>query len=172
MAPTWAFIVLALLGLQRIAELAYNARNVRRLRAAGAVEVKADGYAFIVAVHATFFVLLAAELAFAPWSGFGWWTWLGFGLFAVGEALRAWSMLSLKGRWSTRVFVMPGAPLVATGPYRFLRHPIYVGVCLELAGLPLAFGLWGTLVAITLLNALALSRRIRAEDRALRGATA
>jgi methyltransferase len=76
-------------------------------------------------------------------------------------------MAALGWRWNTRVYVLPQAPLVATGPYRFLRHPIYVGVALELAGFPLMLGLWGTLAGIALLHPFAVLRRIRLEERAL-----
>ena len=80
-------------------------------------------------------------------------------------------MASLKGRWTTRVYVLPQASLVASGPYRFLRHPIYVAVSIQLAALPMAFGLWGTAAIITVLNAVALTRRIQREEKALRAST-
>jgi methyltransferase len=74
-------------------------------------------------------------------------------------------MRTLGPRWSTRVFVTGEAP-VADGPYRALRHPIYLGVSLELAGFALAFGLWASMLAVSLLNLAALHRRIRIEERA------
>jgi methyltransferase len=76
-------------------------------------------------------------------------------------------MQALGWRWSTRVWVLPDAPLVTSGPYRFFRHPIYLGVSLELAGLPVAFGLWRTALAVGALNAVAVLVRIRFEERAL-----
>lgn len=159
--------LLVALGLQRIAELATAARNVRRLLASGARLVADDGYGLLVVTHSLFFLAAVAEALFAPWAGISAWTLPGLALLVAGELLRGWSMLALGARWTTRIVVLPEAPLVAGGPYRFLRHPIYVGVTLMLAGFPMAFGLWGTLAGVGLLNAIALVRRIRREDRAL-----
>jgi methyltransferase len=158
--------LLAALAVQRFVELATNAANTKRLLAAGARLVRDDGYALLVVTHAALFPLAAAEAAWAPWAGTGPWTAPGLGLLILGELLRGWAMLSLGRRWTTRIVVFP-APLVARGPYRFLRHPIYVGVTLVLAGFPLAFGLWGTAALVGALNAAAVARRIRREDQAL-----
>jgi methyltransferase len=140
------------------------------LLAAGGRLVPDDGYRLLVVTHSLFYLLAAFELLVSPWPRFGWWTLPGLALFIAGELLRGWAILALGPRYSTRIVVLPKAPLVAGGPYRFVRHPIYVGITLMLAGFPLAFGLWGTLVAIGLLNAVALARRIRREDRALAAA--
>ena len=164
----WGFwALLGALLLQRGAELATNRRNTHHLLAGGGRLVREDGYGLLVVTHSLLFILAAAEAALAPWPGLGWWTLPALAAFVVGEALRGWAILSLGPRYTTRIVVLPAAPLVAGGPYRFLRHPIYVGVTLALAGFPLAFGLWGTAPAIGLLNAVALARRIRFEDRAL-----
>jgi methyltransferase len=158
---------LVLLGAQRIGELLYARRTAAALTAKGARLVRSDGYGALVAVHASFFAACAVEGALAPWSGLGWWSLAGLLLFLAGQALRYSSMVALKWRWNTRVYVLPEAPLVAAGPYRFLRHPIYLGVALELAGFPILFGLWGTLLAVGLVHPVALLRRIRLEERAL-----
>lgn len=164
--------LLAALGAQRVAEMATAARNVRRLLASGARLVRDDGYALLVTTHSLFFLAAASEALVAPWAGVGAWTLPGLVLLVAGELLRGWSMLALGGRWTTRIVVLPAKPLVAGGPYRFLRHPIYVGVTLLLVGFPLAFGLWGTLLVVGTLNAIALARRIRREDSALATAVA
>mgnify|MGYP001582344778 CR=1 FL=1 len=164
--------LLAALAAQRLAEMATAARNVRHLLASGAKLVSDDGYGLLVATHSLFFVAAIVEAWYAPWAGVGVWTLPGLAVFVAGELLRGWSMLALGGRWTTRIVVLPAAPLVAGGPYRFVRHPIYVGVALMLLGFPMAFGLWGTLVGIGLLNTVALTRRIRREDRALAAAVA
>lgn len=158
---------LVILGIQRVGEILYARRTAARLRARGALLVRGDGFGALVAVHALLFAACAIEGALAPWAGLGWWSWPGLALFLAGQALRYGSMAALGGRWNTRVYVLPGAPLVASGPYRWLRHPIYLGVALELAGFPLLFGLWGTLLALSVLHPLALARRIRLEERAL-----
>jgi methyltransferase len=159
--------LVAALGLQRLAEMATAAYNTRKLQAAGARLVRDDGYGLLVATHSLFFAAAVAEALLAPWAGIGPWTLPGLALLIAGEGLRGWSMAELGSRWTTRVVILPKAPLVANGPYRWLRHPIYVGVTLMIVGFPLAFGLWGTLLLAGTLNGVALLRRIRREDRAL-----
>lgn len=161
-----ASLAYAAVGVQRVAELLYARRTGRRLAGAGARLVRDDGMGLLVGVHALWF---AASLAEAWWAGeaLGWWTAAGLGLFAAGSALRYGAMAALGWRWSTRVWVLPHAPLVTGGPYRFLRHPIYLGVALELAGLPLALGLWRTAAGLSVVHLAAVRRRIRKEERAL-----
>jgi methyltransferase len=91
--------------------------------------------------------------------------WLG--LFVLIEIGRIWVLASLGSRWTTRIIVLPDAPLVRRGPYRWLNHPNYVVVVAEIAVLPLAFGLWRLALIFSVLNAILLSVRIRAENRAL-----
>ncbi|HJQ92703.1 MAG TPA: isoprenylcysteine carboxylmethyltransferase family protein [Candidatus Thermoplasmatota archaeon] len=166
MHPGFWWLVAAL-GVQRLAEMAAAARNTRKLQESGARLVKDDGYGLLVLTHSLFFAAAIAEALLSPWAGIGPWTLVGLAMLIVGEALRGWSMLELGSRWTTRVVILPKAPLVAKGPYRWLRHPIYVGVTLMIVGFPLAFGLWGTLALAGTLNGVALLRRIRREDRAL-----
>jgi methyltransferase len=154
---------------QRLVEVATAARTTRRLVAAGGRLVADDGYLLLVATHVLFLAGGAAEWAFAPWPSLGWWTYPGLAAFVAGELLRGWAMASLDGRWTTRIVVLPTAPLVAGGPYRFLRHPIYVGVTLMVGGFLLAFGLWATLAIVVPLHAVAVLRRIAREDAALAG---
>ena len=97
-----------------------------------------------------------------------WPFWLA--LFVGGQALRYWAILSLGGRWTTRVMVLRGAPLVERGPYKHVRHPNYLAVALEMLSAPLIFGASFTALAFTLLNAAMLWVRIRTEASALRGA--
>lgn len=155
------------LGLQRLAEMAAASRNTARLLAAGGRLIRDDGYGLLVVTHAVFFASAVLEAGFAPWGGLGPWTQPGLLLLIVGEALRGWAMFALGSRWTTRVVLLPTAPLVAGGPYRWVRHPIYIGVTLMLVGFPLAFGLWMTLGIAATLNGIALVRRIRREDQAL-----
>ncbi len=110
----------------------------------------------------------------AAWLGALWWLapsrpiaplWLA--LFFLIEIGRLWVLASLGERWTTRIIVLPDAPLVRRGPYRFVDHPNYLVVVAEILVLPLAFGLWRTALVFTLLNAVLLAVRIRAENRAL-----
>ena len=88
-------------------------------------------------------------------------------LFALLQLGRAWVILTLGGRWTTRVIVVPGEVLVADGPYRWLRHPNYLIVAAEMAVVPLALGLAVYAVAFSVLNAALLFQRIRIETTAL-----
>ena len=157
-----AYGIIALVVLQRLAELVYAERNTRALKARGAVEVGAKHYPLIVLLHAAW---LAAVTLMLPPDGTI--NWILIAVFAVLQGLRVWVLATLKRRWTTRIIVLPGAPLVLSGPYRFMRHPNYAIVIGEIAVLPLAFGLPLYALAFSLLNAIVLYVRIRAENAAL-----
>lgn len=159
---TLAWLILVLVALQRLGELAVARRNTRRLLAAGAVEVGAGHYPLIVGLHA----LWLAGLFVLARESVPHWGWLG--VFVILQALRVWVIASLGGRWTTRIIVLPEAPLVRRGPYRFMSHPNYAVVAAEIAVLPLAFGLPLYALAFSLLNAAVLALRIRVESQALR----
>ncbi len=157
---------LALLAAERGVELVVSARHAARLLARGGVEAGRGHYPPMVVVHAGFLLCCAAEaMAFPAPPG-------RLALLAVAaalgaQALRWWAIATLGDRWSTRVVVVPGEPPVTGGPYRFLRHPNYLAVVVELAAVPLAWGSWRTALAFSAANALLLRVRIRAEERAL-----
>lgn len=158
-----AVAVLAFVTAERLAELVLARRNTARLLAAGAKEHGAGHYKLIVALHtawlATLFVLAPGRPVSLAW----------LALFAVLQVLRLWVLATLGGRWTTRIIVLPGAPLVARGPYRLLRHPNYAIVVGEIAVLPLAFGLPLVALVFSLLNAVVLTLRICAENESLAG---
>jgi methyltransferase len=150
--------------LQRLAELVLAAHNTRRLKARGALEVGQPHYPLIVLLHAAWLVTLALLVpAATPPS------WPLLGLFAALQAGRIWVIASLGHYWTTRIITLPDAPLVRRGPYRYLRHPNYLIVALEIAVLPLAFGAIGIAIVFSLLNGAMLWHRLRVETRALAG---
>ena len=154
--------VLAFVSVQRLAELAWSRRNTQRLLAKGALEVGRWHYRPMVAVHTCWLLglwLLAASRAVSPPLLL---------LFALLQGARVWVLATLGERWTTRIIVLPGVPLLRTGPYRILRHPNYCIVAAEVLLLPLAFGLVAFALLFTLLNAIILGIRIREEDAALR----
>jgi methyltransferase len=151
-------LLLAFVTLQRLAELIHARRNTAQLLAQGAREVAPEHYPYLVTLHAAWLAGLWWLAADRPIE----WGWLA--VFAAAQVMRVWVLYSLGRRWTTRIIVLPHAPLVATGPYRFLRHPNYVVVAVELAALPLAFGLTAYAVFFSLANAIVLFVRIRAED--------
>ncbi len=157
-----AYLILGLVTLQRLAELFLAERNRKRLLAKGAVEHGHAHYPLIVAVHAAWLVAL-------------WWWAPGQPIsvplllfFLLLQGGRLWVLATLGQRWTTRILVLPDAPLVTRGPYRFVDHPNYVIVILEIAVLPLVFGLWRIALLFSVLNAAVLTVRIHAENRALR----
>jgi methyltransferase len=158
---------LALLAAERLFELRLSARNAGLAMAKGATEVGQGHYRVMAALHTAFLASAALE----PW-------WLdrpfpgalGFaalGVAVAAQALRYWAVSTLGTRWNTRVIVLPGAEPVTGGPYRFLKHPNYLAVVLELAAVPLIHGAWLTSLAFSLANAGLLAWRIRVEEAAL-----
>src|SRR5579862_9372809 len=123
----WPYVVLALVAAARLAELAVAQRNTRRLIADGAVEVGAGHYPALVVLHAAWLASLALSIDATTGIVAGW-----LALYAVLQIARLWIMLTLGRFWTTRVIVLPHAPLVRHGPYRFLRHPNYLVVVLEI----------------------------------------
>ena len=158
---TGAVLLLAFVTAQRLAELVYARANEARLRAAGAVEVGAAHYPMIVGLHTAWLI----ALWIAGWSQPLQPAWTA--LYLVLQLGRAWVLMTLGRRWSTRVFVVPGETLVARGPYRFVSHPNYVVVACEIFVLPLALNLWALSLVFGLANLAVLWWRIRVEGRAL-----
>lgn len=158
--------LLGLFALERAAELWLSARNARRALARGAVESGRGHYPAMVAVHALFLVACAAEALRFPAPPPRLALLAAAGALAA-QGLRWWAVASLGDRWNTRILVVPGEPPVTGGPYRWLRHPNYLAVAVEVACLPLAYGSWRTALAFSLANALLLRARIPAEERAL-----
>lgn len=155
--------VLGFVTAERLAELFLANRNTARLRERGAYEASPAHYPLIVALHAAWL----GGLWLMAWDRSIRFPWLV--LFAVVQVLRLWVLITLKDRWTTRIIVLPGAPLVATGPYRFLKHPNYAVVVAEFATLPLVFGLPWYALAFSILNGLVLTIRVKAENAALQG---
>ena len=139
--------LVAIVALMRLAELVLSRRNIARLFERGAVEVGHSLYPWMVAVHTTFLVACVTEVWLLDRP-------LIFGLevvmlclLVVAAALRWWVISSLGDRWSTRVVLVPGDPPVTTGPFRWLRHPNYLAVIVEVAALPLVHTAWITALA-------------------------
>jgi methyltransferase len=158
-----ASVILVLVTVQRLGELVLSRYNTSKLLARGAIEVGAGHYPLIVSVHAAWLIAL--------------WIWgrgesvnlVALALFIALQGLRVWIIATLGARWTTRIIVLPGEPLVACGPYRYLSHPNYAVVAAEIAILPLALHLPMLALIFTGLNAAVLAIRLRAETRALSG---
>jgi methyltransferase len=152
--------LVAFLIVQRLAELGLAQWNTARLRAAGAIEFGAAHYPLMIVLHGLWLLglwMLGHDHSVDP-------LWLA--VFILLQAGRLWVIVSLGRRWTTRVIVLPGASPVARGPYRWLRHPNYVVVVLEIAVVPLALGLPLFALVFSLANAVLLATRIRVENQA------
>ena len=157
-----AYVIMALVVLQRLIELVYAERNTRALLARGAVEVGRAHYPFIVALHAAW---LAAIIFMLPTPATI--DWLALAIFVLLQLGRVWVIVTLGPYWTTRIVTLDGAPLVRKGPYRFVRHPNYLVVAGEIAVLPLVFGELSVCLVFTALNTAMLAWRIRDENSAL-----
>ncbi|MDD7912163.1 isoprenylcysteine carboxylmethyltransferase family protein [Pseudovibrio exalbescens] len=157
--PAVAFLVLV--GVQRLCELVYANANTKRLLKNGAREVAPSHYKIIVALHASWLL----SLALFGWSASLHWLWLS--VFVALQLMRIWTLASLKERWTTRIIVTD-APLITSGPYRYLKHPNYLIVAFEIPVGALVLGLTEVAVIFGLLNLGVLYWRIRQEDAALR----
>jgi methyltransferase len=155
---TPAALLLAAVTLERLAELWFARRNTAALLAHGAYEVAPGHYPFIVLLHTLWLAGLWA-IGWAAPVNLGW-----LAVFLALQIARAWILATLGGRWTTRIIVVPNAPLVTSGPYRFLPHPNYLVVIGEIAVLPLCLGLpWYALV-FSAANLAVLAIRVRAES--------
>lgn len=158
---SFATIILLLVTLQRLGELGLAHTNTKDLMARGAIEVGAAHYPLIVAVHGawliTLWILGRHQAVNLP----------ALTVFVVLQGLRVWIIATLGSRWTTRIIVLLGKPLISSGPYRYLTHPNYAVVVAEIAILPLALHLPITALVFTLLNAVVLFIRIRSESHVL-----
>lgn len=162
MTLSWIYGLLTLVILQRCAELVLARRNTRRLLALGGREVGAEHYPFLVALHAAWLatlVLLARPIPSVHW--------VLLGAFLALQAARVWVIASLGRFWTTRIVTLDGVPLRRSGPYRWLRHPNYWIVALEIPLLPLILDLPVVALVFGAINLILLAFRIDTEERTL-----
>lgn len=164
------WVLLGIVAVERAAELAVSRRHAAASLRGGGVESGAGHFPVMVALHTALLAgcviePLAAHREFIPALG-----WPMLAVVVAANALRWWCVATLGPRWTARVIVIPGAPLVRSGPYRWFAHPNYVAVVVEGAALPLVGSAWITSCAFTVLNAALLTVRLRCETRALAAA--
>jgi methyltransferase len=144
-------------------------RHERALRAAGAIEAADDVYAWMRIVYPGMFVAMTAEGMLAP-PACTTLVAIGIAVFLAGKLLKWWAILTLGRFWSFHVLVLPGVPLITGGPYRLMRHPNYVGLMGEIAGVALMMRAPFTGVGSAVVFGALLVARIRVEERLLREA--
>ncbi|MCX7783906.1 MAG: hypothetical protein N2318_09745 [Meiothermus sp.] len=165
MVAVW--VALAFVILQRLLELRLARANLHWALSQGAQEYGREHYALFFLLHIGWMLgWLVEGLArhqLSPIWGF----WMA--VFLMAQGLRYWAIRSLGRYWNTRIIIVPGAKKVTNGPYRYIAHPNYLAVALELLSLPLIFNAWNTALVASFLNALLLLFiRIPAEEKALR----
>nr|AYM52859.1 hypothetical protein [Myxococcaceae bacterium MCy9487] len=158
---------MVLLVAERLLELMFSKRNAARAFARGGVETGQGHYKFMVVFHTLFLGACVAEVFVWDRPFWGVWSMAALAGAVMAQGLRYWAIGTLGDRWNSRIIVVPGLAPVTGGPYRFLRHPNYVAVVLELLCVPLIHGAWVTAVVFTVVNAALLFVRIRAEEAAL-----
>ena len=158
----WPLLIVGLVALERLGELVLAQRNTSALLRAGAQEIGGGHYPLIVLLHAAWLVSI---YVFADTRAPPIWGWVAF--YAALQVLRYWTIASLGRYWTTRIITLPSAPLVTRGPYRFMRHPNYLVVILEITALPLAFDELQVAAIFCWFNAILIAWRVRIETRAL-----
>ena len=164
------YVILSIVIVQRLLELVIAKRNEKNMRAQGAYEVGASHYPLMILLHVSFFVSLLIEVSMLNLTPSPLFL-LFLVMFLCVQGLRVWCLTSLGSFWNTKIIILPGAHVVTKGPYKYLRHPNYLVVSMEIALLPLMFEAYFTAICFTILNAIMLSIRIPTEERALKAAT-
>jgi methyltransferase len=164
------YALVVVIAFERLAELRLSQRNAAGLLRRRGVESGKSSFPLMVALHVGLLIgclvePVALHRTFIPALG-----WTMIAIVLAANALRWWCIAALGQRWTTRVIVLPGVPLVKTGPYRWFRHPNYFAVVVEGAALPLAGSAWITACVFTVLNAALLTVRVRCEVRAIAAA--
>lgn len=170
--PLPYLLFLLLVAAQRLVELLHSKRNVARLRQAhgDAPPKQAEGvygFGLMVGVHVLSILLPMLEVAINGLRSAPWLQVLGVCVFGAAQGLRYWTIRTLGSSWNVRAEVSPATRIVNTGPYRYLRHPNYLAVCLEFLAIPAIGGAWYALVLLQLLHTPIVWRRICAEERLL-----
>lgn len=163
-----AFLLLVgAVAVQRIGELCWSQRNERRMLARGGREHARGQMRFMTVLHTAWLFAMPLEVVLLERPAHTTLTAIALALFLCGQLLRYAAVWSLGDRWSVRVLTVPGEPVRTRGVYRWLRHPNYLGVCLEIAALPLVHGAWLTALIGSAANGVLLAFRIAAEQHAL-----
>ncbi|HEV3110549.1 MAG TPA: isoprenylcysteine carboxylmethyltransferase family protein [Candidatus Binataceae bacterium] len=159
--------LLGALGAERIIELIISARHARWAFAHGATEVGAGHYPAMAAFHTSFILSCAGEAIILGRTFPAILGWIALGGALIAQALRYWAIATLGRHWNTRIIVLPEIAPVASGPYRFMRHPNYLAVVIEMICVPMIYGCWITAIVFSAGNAILLRVRIKAEESAL-----
>lgn len=151
--------------LLRIGELMLSRRNQIWLLQQGAIEYGQKHYPYIIALHTLFIASLIIEYSTKQTASF---SLFFFVIYLLFLSLKVWVITSLGKFWNTKIYHISGFPLIKNGIYKYVKHPNYLIVIAEIAIIPLVFHLYYTAIAFTVLNAIALSVRIKEENKVLK----
>ncbi|APH04666.1 isoprenylcysteine carboxyl methyltransferase family protein [Bacillus weihaiensis] len=160
------YFFFALLVFQRVAELVVAKKNEKWMVKRGALEHGQEHYPFIVLLHIAFLLSLFLEVILFEKQIVNLWHFV-ISLLAITQLIRYWALISLGQYWNTKIMIVPNDVVVRKGPYRFIRHPNYIVVAIELLFIPLLFQAYATAIIFTLLNIGMMTIRIPAEEKAL-----
>jgi len=162
---TYAYLsLLALVGIGRLAELGISRRNQRRLEKQGVRKIPEPHFRWMVLLHGGVLVCAGAEVLFLHRPLIPALAVAMAAVFLLSNFLRWWVIRTLAGHWNVEVMESSRVGVVSSGPYRWVRHPNYVAVVLEIFSLPMIHTAWITAIAGTLGDLEILRRRIKVED--------
>ncbi|RKQ38007.1 isoprenylcysteine carboxyl methyltransferase family protein [Oceanobacillus halophilus] len=154
--------------IQRLIELKIARRNEQWMRERGGIELASEHYKWFVIIHGLFFISILFEVFLRDLRTIEMNNYL-FSLFLLTQLVRVWCIQSLGKFWNTKIIVLPNVALVKRGPYRYIKHPNYIIVGIELFLIPLLFGAYLTSIIFPIFHLLLMRIRIPAEEKALRG---
>lgn len=159
-------ILISFIVIQRLVELMIANHNEKWMKQQGAIEFGKKHYKYMVIMHLLFFVALFTEKFVLNRGLSPLWPFI-LTVFSVAQFIRCWAIYSLGKYWNTKILVLADALVVKKGPYRFLRHPNYIIVAIELLVVPMLFNAFYTAFLFTILNVIMLLIRIPEEEKAL-----
>jgi|SRR5690625_2619581 len=161
------YLIFSFTVAQRLAELYIANRNEQWMRARGGIEIGNDHYKWFVFLHILFFVFLISEVNFLYMESIVVFNIYFFIVFLIAQIGRVWCIISLGKFWNTKIIILPKVILIKKGPYKYVKHPNYIIVLIELLSIPSMFGAYKTAILFSVLHLILLSVRIPLEDRAL-----
>ena len=153
--------------LQRIVEIIIAKENEKWMKAKGAIEFGKEHYPYIVLVHVFFLISFLFEVSYYEKTLSPLWPGL-LAIFIFAQVLRYWCLYSLGRFWNTKILILPNVSVISNGPYKFIRHPNYIVVAIELLIIPLLFNAFLTATFFSILNAMLMTFRIPMEEKALK----
>lgn len=164
---TFFSLFISIVIIQRIIELIISRKNENYLKSIGGMEYDRGGYKYIFSLHFLFFISIISEFLLFDRKLSNYWSLLLL-LFLIAQCLRYWAIFTLGKRWCTKIIVLPNSSPISTGPYKYMKHPNYLAVIIEIATIPLMFNCYFTAIIFSMLNLMLIRRRIIIEEKTLK----